>query len=363
MTERILKQFDFWLFASALSLAAIGAIGVYSATTHGAASGLFSRQLVWLGIGTVLCVILSLIDYHTLTDFAMPLYAVTMFGLLAVLLFGREVNGSRSWVGIGGFGGQPSEFAKIVLILALAHYLADKNENFLTTNRLFVLAGLTLCPVILVVFQGDLGTALTYFPILFGIMIVAGLRFRFLLGVAGLAAAVAPVAWFTLKDYQKQRILVTFNADLDPQGVGYQTKQSLIAIGSGGLTGKGLGNGLQSQLGYVPEIHSDFVFSLWSEEAGFLGGLVVLGLYLFILLRLMIIAERARDRAGILIVAGIASLLCFHVLINVGMTLGILPAIGIPLPLLSYDGSSTLACFMALGLALSVYHRRFVNPL
>jgi rod shape determining protein RodA len=163
-----------------------------------------------------------------------------------------------------------------------------------------------------------------------------------------------------LKDYQKQRILVTLDPDLDPQGIGYQTRQSQIAIGSGGLLGKGVGQGLQSKLGFVPEVHTDFIFALLAEEIGFVGASIILMLYLLVLMRLIHIAETARDRVGILIVTGVASLMFFHVVVNVGMTLGILPAIGIPLPLLSYGGSSILTTFAALGLALSVFQRRFV---
>jgi len=222
------------------------------------------------------------------------------------------------------------------------------------------LAGIVVVPVLLVILQGDLGTALMYFPILAGMMLVAGLKPRFMIGVLILVVLVAPIGWFSLKGYQKQRIMVTLNPELDPKGIGYQTRQSQIAIGSGGFFGTGIGNGLQSQLGFVPEVHTDFIFSLLAEETGLVGAFIVLMLYLFVLLRLLLIAEKARDRAGILIMTGIASLMFFHVAINVGMTLGMVPAIGIPLPLLSYGGSSAVSTYVALGLALNVHFRRFV---
>jgi rod shape determining protein RodA len=250
--------------------------------------------------------------------------------------------------------------AKIVVILALARCVAELHENYLRTRHLLLLVGLTLLPVLLIILQGDLGTALIYFPILLGIMIVAGLKMRFLIAILVITVCVAPVGWFSLKDYQKERILVTLDPDRDPQGFGYQTHQSKIAIGSGGLLGKGLGAGLQSQLGFVPEIHTDFIFALLAEETGFAGASVILLLYLLVLSRLIRIAGLARDRAGILITTGIASLIFFQTVVNVGMTLGILPAIGIPLPLLSYGGSSTSMIFAAMGLALNVGSRRFI---
>ncbi len=359
--RRIWSQFDLGLFCAVVLLSGAGLIGLYSsAAADGSTSGLFLRQALWLTLGMLACLVALSVDYHFLVDRAFLLYGLTLITLAVVLVFGTEIHGSRSWIRVAGLGFQPSEFAKLALILALARYLSELGTNYLQRKHLLALAGITLGPVVLVAMQGDLGTALTYFPIMVGTVLVAGLRTRFLIGVLILTLLVAPLAWFTLKDYQKQRILVTFDPDLDPQGVGYQTKQSLIAIGSGGITGKGLGNGLQSQLGFVPEIHSDFNFSLLVEEWGLLGGCLILALYLYALLRLVSVGESARDRAGILIVTGVASLLSFHVAVNLGMTLGIMPAIGIPLPLLSYGGSSTLSFYLALGLVLNVHSRRFV---
>jgi rod shape determining protein RodA len=199
-----------------------------------------------------------------------------------------------------------------------------------------------------------------FFPILIGMMLVAGLKLRFIIGALVVALCMAPVGWMCLKDYQKQRILATLDPGLDPQGVGYQVQQSQIAIGSGGMFGRGLGEGMQSQLGFVPEVQTDFIFSLLAEETGFVGACVLLLLFLVLVTRLFRIAGQARDRTGILIVTGIASLVLFHVVVNVGMTLGMVPPIGIPLPLVSYGGSSALSTFAALGLALNVHARRFV---
>lgn len=360
ISRRVVTQFDFFLFGAALVLALLGVLGVYSASIQGGPSQIFLRQLAWVGLGVLVCVIVVSLDYHSLADHALFLYGLANLFLAGILFFGTEINGSKSWISFAGFRFQPSELVKVVVILALARYLSELNENHLKRGHLLVLSLLTLLPMILIILQGDLGTALMYFPILWGIMVVGGVKLRFVVAALVLTLCVAPAGWFFLKDYQKQRILVAFNLQEDPLGIGYQTRQSQIAIGSGGFIGKGIGRGSQSQLGFVPEIRTDFIFALLAEEKGFIGASLVLLLYLLVLLRLVRIAETARDRAGILIVTGVASLLCFHVLINVGMALGVMPAIGIPLPLLSYGGSSTLTTFAALGLALNVHYRRFV---
>ncbi|MGH9339188.1 MAG: rod shape-determining protein RodA [Acidobacteriota bacterium] len=360
ISRAALSRFDYVLFAGVIVLALIGVAGVYSAGVHGASGGFFQRQLLWVGLGILTCLITASIDYRFLVDHAPLLYCLSILALITVLVLGTEVNGSKSWIGVGGFNVQPSEIVKIVIILVLARYLAEINENYLRRKHFLGLAGITFLPVILIIMQGDLGTAAMYLPILFGMMVVAGLKMRFLAATMLLALCLAPIGWLCLEDYQRQRILVTLDPELDPQGVGYQTRQSQIAIGSGGILGKGFGNGLQGQLGFVPEIRTDFIFALLAEEKGLVGACVILLLYFLVLTRLVRIAERARDRAGILIVTGIASLVFFHIMLNVGMTLGILPTIGIPLPLLSYGGSSTLAIFAAFGLALSIHHRRYV---
>ncbi|MFQ5739610.1 MAG: rod shape-determining protein RodA [Acidobacteriota bacterium] len=360
MIRRRLLEFDYLLVLLALALSVVGLVGIYSATTHGADSGLFRRQVIWLALGLGACLVVSLLDYRFLADHAFMLYGAILLTLTGVLFFGTEVHGSKSWIRFGELGVQPSEMAKIVLVLALARYVSELNQNLLRRKHLLILGAMTLGPAILVILQGDSGTALSFLPILLGVIFVAGLKQRFLIGVLVGVLCLAPIGWFALRDYQKQRIMVVLDPALDPDGVGYQTRQSLIAIGSGGLTGKGLGQGLQSQLGFVPEIHTDFIFSLLAEEQGFIGGALTLVLYLLLLLRLQRIGETARGRLGILVVAGFTSLICFHVFVNVGMTLGIMPAIGIPLPFLSYGGSSTLSSFIGLGLALSVHSRRFV---
>jgi rod shape determining protein RodA len=360
LTRRFLSQFDYFLFLAVVILALIGALGIYNASAEDGNYSLFARHLLWLGVGVIVCLLITTIDYHFLTDHAFLFYGLTTLLLLSILLFGTEINGSKSWFTIGEISFQPSEIAKVALILVLARYLSEISASYLKHRHLFALGGLTLCPMLLITLQGDLGTALMYLPILLGVVIVAGLRMRFLMGILIIALCVAPLGWYLLKDYQKERILVTLDPGRDPQGVGYQSRQSQIAIGSGGLFGKGLGQGLQSQLGFVPEVHTDFIFAILAEEIGFVGAICILMLYLLVLMRLIRIAGKARDRVGILLITGVTSLIFFHVAINVSMTLGIVPPIGIPLPLLSYGGSSTITTFAALGLALNVHQRRFV---
>ncbi|MCH8818770.1 MAG: rod shape-determining protein RodA [Acidobacteria bacterium] len=359
-TRRFLSQFDFFLFLAVVILALIGALGIYNASAGDGNYSLFARHLLWVGLGVAVCLFITSIDYHFLTDHAFLLYGLTTLLLIGILVFGTEVNGSKSWFAIGQFSFQPSEITKVVLILVLARYLSEISGSYLQYRHLFTLGALTLCPMILITLQGDLGTALMYIPILFGVVMVAGLRIRVLIGILMVTLCVAPLGWFFLKDYQKERILVTLDPGRDPQGIGYQSRQSQIAIGSGGLFGKGLGQGLQSQLGFVPEIHTDFIFAILAEEIGFVGSISILMLYLLVLMRLVRIAESARDRVGILLITGVTSFIFFHVAMNVSMTLGIMPPIGIPLPLLSYGGSSTITTFAALGLALNVHQRRFV---
>lgn len=360
MDSRILARLDFTLLWLALTLSILGVVGVYSASSFDPESSLYFKQTLRVCLGLLICVVLLSIDYHFLVDHAFFLYGISLSVLIGVLIFGSEINGSKSWISIAGMNLQPSELTKIVMILVAARYLADLNERYLKTRQLLTLGTISAIPVALIVLQRDLGTALMYLPIVGGVAWVAGIKPKTILVCFLLILLISPVIWFGLKDYQKQRVLVTFDPELDPQGIGYQARQSRIAIGSGGVFGRGIGNGLQSQLGFVPESHTDFIFALLAEETGFIGATVILALYLLLLLRLIDIAQKARDRTGMLILVGIVWMIFSHVLINVGMALGILPAIGIPLPLLSYGGSSLMTVFAAIGLGLNVGLRRFV---
>jgi rod shape determining protein RodA len=354
LNRRLLTQFDYLLFGTALALALFGVLGVYSASPE-----LYLDQLVRVGLGICVCLIVVYIDYHFLLDHVYFIYWVAVLVLIGVLIWGFEIHGSRSWVSVAGFSFQPSEVSKIVLILVLARYLSESGTERPESRQLIISGILTFILVGLVVLQQDLGTAIMYLPVAGAILIVAGLRWKVLLSILLIVLCLAPLGWCGLREYQKQRVLVTLDPELDPQGIGYQTRQSQIAIGSAGFLGHGIGKGLQNQLGFVPESHTDFIFALLAEETGFLGGSMILLLYLLLLIRLTLIGEQARDRAGLLIMVGITGLIFSHVVVNVGMALGIVPPIGIPLPLLSYGGSATITTFISMGLALSVSCRRF----
>ncbi|MFZ0428257.1 MAG: rod shape-determining protein RodA [Acidobacteriota bacterium] len=352
-------QFDFLMLAVVAALSLLGVLGVYSA---GLSSGgrFYTGQLLRIGLGFGVCLVVMLFDYRKLVERAVVLYVLALLVLAGVLVFGSEVNGSKSWIHLGGVNFQPSEFTKIVVLLIVIRLIADSREEYLTRRRLISVALVCLAPIILIILQRDLGTAIMFVPIVGGILLVGGVRKRLLLAALILALVSTPLVWFGLKDYQRQRVLVTLDPGRDPLGVGYQTRQAQIAIGSGGLTGRGIGEGLQSQLGFVPESHTDFIFALLAEETGFLGAASILLLYFLLLSRLTTVGLEAKDRAGMLIVAGVVAFIFSHVLINVGMALGIIPPIGIPLPFLSYGGSSTLTTFAAIGLALSVSLRRYM---
>ena len=352
-------QIDFLLLALVGALALLGVLGVYSA---GLSSGgrFYSGQLLRIGLGFAVCLFVMLFDYRKLVERAFVLYILALLVLAGVLIFGSEVNGSKSWIHVGGLTFQPSEFTKIVVLLAVIRLISDSREEYLTHRRLMNVGVVCLIPILLIILQRDLGTAIMFVPVVGGILLAAGVRRRLLIGVLVVGLVSTPLVWFGLKDYQRQRVLVTLDPGRDPLGIGYQTRQAQIAIGSGGLVGRGIGEGRQSQLGFVPESHTDFIFALLAEETGFLGAASILLLYFLLLSRLITIGVEAKDRAGMLIIAGVVAFIFSHVLINIGMALGIVPPIGIPLPFLSYGGSSTLTTFAAIGLALSVSLRRYM---
>jgi rod shape determining protein RodA len=359
--RKTLYQLDFLLIATSLLLVMAGLLAAYSLSLGGTDSTLYLKQLSRIGIACCLCLIFLYIDFEILTYYSVVFYVILLLMLLGVLFFGTEINGSKSWLAFGSIRLQPSEPGKIVFILFMASLLGQFKKEYLPISRLIKCTALGLLPVILILLQGDLGTAVMYLPILGGMLWMSGIRPKVLIIILLCLLLVAPVGWLVLKDYQKLRIKTVFNPDLDPQGIGYQTRQSLIAMGSGGFFGKGIGKGLQSQLGYVPESHTDFIFTLLVEETGFIGAFIVLTLYLIILWRMLEISRNARNRGALLITTGVICFFLSHLVINIGMATGLLPAIGIPLPLLSYGGSSLLASSAALGLALNINLRRFAN--
>jgi rod shape determining protein RodA len=305
--------------------------------------------------------LMAAIDYHSLMGKVPILYLLSMVTLLAVLLVGTKVFGSRRWIPILGFTFQISEFVKLVLILLVARFLTELRSETLDWRELLKLSGLVFLPMILVVKQPDLGTALTYLPILAIGVYLAGLRREYLVVILLLGVFGLPVSWNFLEDYQKARLVSFQYPDRDPRGTGYQTIQSKIAVGAGGMWGQGVAKGTQTQLRFLPVPHTDFIFSAFAEEHGFVGVVIVLALYFVLLMQIIQNAQTAPDRAGMYICMGVVALFVFHLLVNVGMVVGRMPVTGIPLPLMSAGGSNTLSTFLMLGLVNNVRLRRFVN--
>jgi rod shape determining protein RodA len=308
--------------------------------------------------------ILAKIDYHRLLDWSPWAYGVFLLALVAVRLVGRRALGAKRWIAIGPVQFQPSEWVKLVLVLAVARYFANLGGRNLTWKEIFKAFAMVGIPLLLVLVQPDLGTALTYAPILVAGLFLGGISVRqaAILIVCGTALIVG--AWSSgkiLKPYQKARLTSFINPDNDPKGSGYQIRQSLIAVGDGGIWGKGQNKGSQTQGYFLPIPYTDFIFAAFSEEHGFVGALFVLLLYFFILMRLIQNAQTAADLPGSLIIMGIVAVLTFQIAVNVGMVIGFMPVTGIPLPLMSYGGSSVLFTFLALGVAMNVRMRRFVN--
>ncbi|MGA2435558.1 MAG: rod shape-determining protein RodA, partial [Bryobacteraceae bacterium] len=293
---------------------------------------------------------------------AYVLYGISLGSLALVLAFGRQAFGSRRWIAFPGFHLQISEFVKTVIILLVARYLTDLKAERVEGRELLKLGGLVLVPMLLVMKQPDLGTALTYLPVLAIGVVLAGLRWQYLAVIAVVLVLVLPVGWnYVLKDYQKARLVTFLDPGQDPQGSGYQVIQSKIAVGAGGMWGKGVTQGSQTKYRFLPVPHTDFIFSAFSEEHGFLGVVVILVLYFVLLMQIVQNAQTAPDRSGMYVCMGVCALLLFHILVNIGMVVGRMPVTGIPLPLMSYGGSNILSFFVMLGLVNSVRLWRFVS--
>jgi rod shape determining protein RodA len=356
------RDFDWVLFGLAILIAAIGVVEIYSTTSHSAALATqYKKQIYWIILASIVALVVSRIDYHAILEQIPWLYGVTVAALIALLVKGHAVAGVRRWISLGGvLTFQVSEFAKLVIILLVAVLLAQVRGKSVAWKDLIKLGALVGVPALLVALEPDLGTALTFFPIVAAGVLLAGIRLRQVVVICLAGVLMLPVAWHFARPYQRDRVLSYIHPSQDTRGSSYQSTQSKIAIGSGGFWGKGIGNGTQSQLGFIPVSHADFIFAAFSEEQGFAGTLLVLMLYLALLFRLLDSAQVAGDRAGTLILVGFTALLFFQVAVNVGMMIGLLPVTGIPLPLMSQGGSSVLTTFLGLGLAMSVRMRRLV---
>jgi rod shape determining protein RodA len=288
-------------------------------------------------------------------------YIVMFLALCAVPVIGVTMLGAKRWIRMPWGLFQPSEWMKLVLVIALAQYASTLNPRNVTWLDVGKAAAMVLIPFALVLKQPDLGTALTYLPALAVLLFLAGMKPKHIAIIALVGILMAPLAWHKLKPYQKARLTSFMHPEDDPKGSGYQVQQSLIAVGSGGIWGKGMAKGSQTQGNFLPVTHTDFIFAAFSEEHGFVGAALILLLYFVLLMRLVQNAQTASDRAGTMLIMGVVSILAFHVLVNVGMVLGMMPVAGIPLPLMSYGGSSVMFTFLALGIVMNVRMRRFVN--
>jgi rod shape determining protein RodA len=346
-----------------LLLACIGLFNLYSMTAEepGTGTPLYLKQVYWMLIGLAAVMVISLIEYRFYSDFAYIVYSVAIVCLLAVFGYGIITSGAQRWIKIGSISFQPSEFVKLSVILALAKFFRrPPTKKGYSLKELWIPFALLLVPLALILKQPDLGTAIIVFLIFFSILLFVKIRWSSLLILVVGGLSVLPVLWNFLKDYQKKRIITFFNPDLDPLGAGYHIIQSKIAVGSGGILGKGFMNGTQCKLGFLPEQQTDFIFSALTEEWGLVGSLFVVSLYFALILWGLRIAVESKDRFGAIVAFGVVSMLFWHVFINIGMVLGIMPVVGIPLPLLSYGGSFLVSTMIGVGLLLNVSMRRYL---
>jgi rod shape determining protein RodA len=361
MTERrLVFRIDYLLAALAVALGLVGVVLIRSATLNKPAfEGLWQKQLLILGVGAVLTFLVGMISYKVLLRFAMPVYLLVVATLLVLAVAGRVTGGAKSWFIFGAHNLQPSEFAKVALILIMARMFNAIERSNLTLSDAFKPLAVAAVPMALTAAQPDLGTAITMVPLMLGIAIIAGLRFRSVVALLLIGFILFSFAWmFVLKDYQKERLRSFLNPGDDPKQSGYQIHQSLIAIGSGGLVGKGLFLGSQSQLNFVPAQHTDFIFSVLGEELGFVSVVGVLLLFTAFFARALVRIREVHDAAGVYIIVGAVSFLAFQAVINILMSVGMFPTTGVPLPFLSYGGSSLLTNMIAVGLIISVYAHR-----
>ncbi|MCI0460293.1 MAG: rod shape-determining protein RodA [Gemmataceae bacterium] len=358
----VLPHLDWWMIGAALAITLAGLMMIFSTGYGSPAHDLFRRQLVWLLVGVALMLVIAVVDYHTWAEFSALLYGLSMLVLLLTPFLARPISGARSWLEVGHFRLQPSEAAKLTTLLAAAAYLARKKSQGLRLQHQVILSGIVLLPVGLTLLQPDLGTATTYLPLFAVLVWLSGIRMRTLVILGLLAVLALPVLWSQfLLEHQRERVLSFLDPSRDPKGSGYQAMQSKIAVGSGGLWGKGLFSGTQSQLKFLPEQHTDFIFAVLAEEGGFLGSFSVLTLYFVLIARLIQAARTARDRLGIYLCMGAAGIMGAQIFANIGVVIGLLPTAGIPLPLMSYGGSSLIATLCTIGMVINVHWRRFVN--
>jgi rod shape determining protein RodA len=364
MDRRLFSSVPWGLLVLLLVLCGVGLANLYSASAVRLEDGLgmesyFAKQVVWCGLGCIALIVVLLVHYRHLRALSWPLYACGVLLLVAVRFLGKTVYGAQRWLDLGPVHLQPTEFVKVAVIVVVARQLA-RMEGGLGWKELGAVLGVSFVPAALIARQPDLGSALNILLIVVGMLLFQGLRPAVFKTLAVLVPICAPLGWFFLHDYQKQRILTFLDPGVDPRGAGYHILQSQIAIGSGGMWGKGFLQGTQSQLRFLPEKHTDFAFAVLGEEWGFVGALVVVALFCLFLYHIHVVADQAKDSFGRCLAAGVFFYFFWQIFINIGMVLGIMPVVGIPLPFISYGGSSLLTNFCLVGLVVNVGMRRFM---
>ncbi len=364
--RRLVENFNWGLLGLTLVFAAVGTITLYSAVTAGPVSAqntLYMKQLAWYLTGFFVMIPCILVNYRFLERWSYVIYTGCVGMLVYVLFFGRYAGGSRRWIDLGVFSLQPSELIKIAVVIVLAQYYSRRGRitglNLRDLIWPMILLGI---PFMLIVKQPDLGTSLLLVLVAATMTVFAKIERRSLWCMTASGIVLIPMVWFFLKEYQKQRILTFLNPDRDPLGAGYHIIQSKIAIGSGMMHGKGFLKGTQNALSFLPEQHTDFIFSVLAEEWGFLGSAGLLVLFILLLVIGLSIAHSCRDPFGVLLSVGITGLIFWEVFINIGMVMGLLPVVGVPLPFISYGGSSIVAKMICIGLLLNIGMRRFMTP-
>lgn len=359
MSRRLLRYVDWTLLGATLALLAGGAVVLYSATQSSADPGAFVKaRALHAGIGLMLLAAVAVIDYQVIARAWRPILVGTLLLLGAVMVVGKTSMGAQRWIPLGPLGGfQPSELAKLALIVTLAKHIDGHPElqSWRSLVPVLLLAGI---PIAMIVMQPDLGTAMVMTAIAAALLFTGGAPLKVLGAIGAGTVAFVPLLWPMLHDYQRRRLIVFIDPGVDPLGAGYALIQSKIAVGSGQLFGKGLLHGTQNLLNFIPEQHTDFIFTVVGEELGFVGALIMLVLFAVWLWRGLAIAAQAKDRLGMLIAAGVVAMVAFHLFINVGMTIGLMPITGIPLPFISHGGSALIVMLMACGLLLNVGMRR-----
>lgn len=360
LKKKIIRYFDFGLVINVILICVIGIISVSSATQafNGGSDKFFVQQIIWTVLGIILLVATSIIDYSVFKTYFKIIYFINIFMLVVVIILGKVTNGANSWLGIGSLGIQPSEFMKISLIIVFARKIEDFEDGINNIKNILILLAYAAVPIGLIIYQPDYGTAVVIIVIIIGMLFMAGLNIKVF--IAGIAASVTAifVGFPFLEPYQQARINIFLNPQSDPSNTGYHIIQSITAIGSGEVFGMGLGKGLQSTGKYLPEAHNDFIFSVLAEEFGFIGAMVLIVLYAFMVFKCIKISRIAKDRFGTMVCMGVVFMFVFQMFQNIGMTVGLLPITGITLPFVSYGGSSMWASMIGIGLVLNIGMRR-----